>query len=102
MNVLMCCCRSFYRCKKLYEEPKQQKDILPRKRWIWAGAIVNGETIEITDTLNEMNEKYITPGLLSERTKLWDVQKWLYLDPKTLEPRQFPSDVFIIEDDSEQ
>jgi hypothetical protein len=86
----------------LYEQPKQQKDILPRKQWLWVGAVVNGETIDVTERVNLTNEKYITPGLLAIKSGLRDVEKWLYLDPKTFEQRQFPSDVFIIENDPTQ
>ena len=97
----MCCCRAFYRCKRLYEEPKQQNYMTHKKMpWLWIGAEVDGNIIDVTEKVGLTTEKYITPGLLSELTNLPNVQRWLYVDAASLTRCQFPSDVFIIEDDS--
>lgn len=96
----MCCCRSFYRCKRVYEEPKESKTMIPKKMpWIWIGAEVDGVIVDVTEKVSLTTEKYITPGLLSEITNLRNVQKWLYIDAVSLTECQFPSDVFIIEED---
>lgn len=69
--------------------------------WLWIGAELNDETISVTQMINEtikygdcVDSKYLTnhTDIVPDR--------WLYLDSKTLDKVEFPSEGLLIENDS--
>jgi hypothetical protein len=69
--------------------------------WLWVGATVNDDEITVTNIVNR-NIKYsklITSDSISEITGYSQPIHWKYIDIKTLEEKEFPSEGFLIEDD---
>ena len=86
-------------CPEENNYPKVQvhSDNLP---WFWIGIqYEDGTTVSVTDTINrEINYGVrVTPRFLSKATGLIH-GTWKYVDVKTLEEKDFPSEGFIIED----
>lgn len=80
-----------------YELPEVHKDSLP---WLWIGFVYSdGNAATMTDTVNSSLNYGIrvSPEYLNKLTGLHDVQ-WKYIDTKTLEEKDFPSEGFVIED----
>lgn len=90
-------------CQKLFRDEYQpvkttiHTDSLP---WFWIGAVFDdNEPVTVTDIINRSLERGIcvTPEYLRIITGI-DGATWKYMDAKTLEEKDFPSDGFIIED----
>lgn len=69
--------------------------------WLYIGAKEFDGTIDCTEDVNSMvtyglrvDEEWL--DLVTERTPM----SWIYLDSKTLEEKEFPSEGFVIEDDT--
>lgn len=101
--------RELYWCKRSLikkfcpvEEPQEDSykvhaDSLP---WLWIGfAHSDGNSATMTKIVNNsLNYGLrVTPEYLDALTGLKDVQ-WKYIDTKTLEEKDFPSEGFVIED----
>ena len=54
--------------------------------------------MDMTDKINITNQKYLTVEMLDAMAGV-NATQWTYIDSVTLRETQFPSDVFIIEDD---
>ena len=71
---------------------------------MWIGALLeDGNTIDCTNIVNDSLEygAVVTPKWLEDLTGATNVT-WKYLDSKTLEEREFPSDGFVIDDPAKQ
>jgi hypothetical protein len=72
--------------------------------WLWIGAERAGQKYTVTDLINS-NLVYNVPidvDYLTNITKIYNVDRWLYLDPMTLQELEFPLEGFVIENDTEQ
>lgn len=68
--------------------------------WLWIGVKYEDNELTMTEVVNS-NLEYglrVTPEFLYNITRLEDNGTWRYLDSKTLEVKDFPSEGFIIED----
>lgn len=90
--------------KNLYYETLDEKYVTHRIHtdslpWFWIGIVYDGksEPITVTDTVNKniMHNTRVTPVYLTAITGL-DGGIWKYVDSKTLEEKDFPSEGFII------
>jgi hypothetical protein len=102
--------RTFFRCKRRFEKLFQdEKDVLPTRQpnapWLWIGAVTHsGEKITYTDEINS-SIKYgqkVDHCFLRKIIETDRIKHWMYLCPQTLEEKYFPSEGFVIEDDSRQ
>lgn len=78
-------------------EETVHKDSLP---WFWIGIVYSdGESITVTDVINNSLQYgvRVTPEYLSKQTGFTS-GTWKYMDSKTLEEKDFPSEGFVIED----
>lgn len=68
--------------------------------WLYIGAVVDDQTISVTDTVNNRVRwgDCVTQSYLDKITQI-DAYRWIYLDAKTLEEKDFPSDGLLIEED---
>jgi hypothetical protein len=84
--------------------PREKRDesVVPSSNlpWLWIGATYpNGEVKDVTEGVNRYTNygMRITPKLLqfvlSDNTPV----SWKYLDTKTLEEKEFPSEGFLID-----
>jgi len=69
--------------------------------WLWIGAVYPHDTLNV----NELIDKTVLPGMRVTPEYLSSVsgfvpESWKYLDPKTLEEKDFPSEGFVIEDET--
>lgn len=92
------CLRQIYCCfKRKYTKVKE--DTIPSHKlpWVWVGMDNNS----VTDVLNYgvTYNQTIDINYLEEFTQL-SGGKWTYIDPLTLEQKDFPRSGFVIEDDS--
>ena len=96
----------FHCCRRidnfLFSPPKTDFEVVPVSDlpWLWIGGI--SEDGIVTDYTIDVNScvKYglnITPEWLDYVLDATNV-KWKYLDPKTLEEKDFPSVGFVIDD----
>ncbi len=98
--------RQLYWCKRRivkqfypeqeYQRPSVRLDDLP---WFWIGVTYPDSDITVTSVVNQ-SLKYgvrVTPQYLSYVTGFHE-GRWRYIDAKTLEEKDFPSEGFIIED----
>lgn len=95
--------RNLYWCKRrmcprneLPSTPSVHVDDLP---WFWVGADFGDKTETVTDIVN-FHVKYgenISPKLLKELTGM-DPIAWKYVDSKSLEEVEFPSEGIVIGD----
>lgn len=98
-KVFTCC----FRIKNFLFRPDDPKpDIVHVSRlpWLWIGGITGDDTIDYTLEVNDT----ITHGMLVTKEWLEEVTDasptvWKYLDPKSLEEKDFPSEGFVIEED---
>jgi len=70
--------------------------------WLWVGAERSGQKYTVTELVNA-NIVYnlaIDAKYLTDVTKIYNVDRWLYLDPITLQELEFPLEGFVIENDS--
>lgn len=68
--------------------------------WMWIGAVyANGDVVDHTQDVNNAIEYGMTvnPEMLDIITGEVEAQ-WKYLDSKTLEQKDFPSEGFVIDD----
>lgn len=71
--------------------------------WLWIGAeLEDGKIISITEDVNDevqygdrVNEDYLV-----DLTRLFNVKRWLYLNPQTLKEEEIPLEGLLIENDS--
>lgn len=114
----MVCCSLFYFCYKLAfhcsrafkklinDEPAvKHHSVHPSKTpWLWIGAeMTSGKIVTVTDTVNKYIEydDVVDPKYLEVATNMTTgVSRWLYLDSKTLNEREFPPEGLVIENDS--
>lgn len=70
--------------------------------WFWVGVKSLDKTVCVTDVINS-HIRYgtlVTKELLSEVTQIDNKNVvWKYIDAKTLEEKEFPSQGIVIEDD---
>lgn len=81
-------------------EPRVTISNLP---WLWIGGENdNGVKYSVTDEVNSAIDygDTVDPEFLSNASGLTDVIRWKYLDPTELVEKDFPSDGFLIEDDT--
>ncbi len=104
--------RELYWCKRsLIKQfcPVDDEDVTPGVHtdslpWLWIGVRYNDDSITtVTHTVNDTISygTWVTPKYLTKITGLSN-GKWLYVDSKTLEEKEFPSDGFVIEDVSDK
>jgi hypothetical protein len=113
MNMILNC---FYRtyglffwCKRKYIEvfevdtDDQHVFVSPTHLpWLWIGAeLEDGKILSITEDVNDevrygdrVNEDYLV-----DVTRLFNVKRWLYLDPQTLKEEEIPLEGLVIEND---
>lgn len=99
-RTVFCCSRLFAR-----KTTRSYSSVHPSKApWLWVGVeMKNGKIITVTDTLN----KYISYDDTVDTTYLElvtgikdGVNRWIYLDSKTLNEQEFPPEGLIIQNDS--
>lgn len=99
----------FHCCRRidnfLFSPAKKDESIVPVSTvpWLWIGArYADGVTVEYTNEVNNTVDfgLRVTPEWLDYVFNEHDVQ-WRYLDPKTLEEKDFPSEGFVIDDSVE-
>jgi len=68
---------------------------------LWIGGVTGENTVDYTAEINStiVYGMVVTTDWLDAVTNASPVA-WKYLDPKSLEEKDFPSDGFVIEDDS--
>lgn len=105
MNVLVCVYRQVFRCKRRLcpTERKPLKIQIPVTSipWLWVGAnYSNTRTETVTEIINQHVKEgmIVTPEFLSEITGYFP-NTWKYVDSKTLEEREFPSNGIVIQYD---
>jgi hypothetical protein len=96
----------FHCCRRidsfLFAPPKAEEATVPVSTlpWLWIGArYPDGVTVEYTNEVNDNVEfgLCVTPDWLDRVFNEHDVT-WRYLDPKTLEEKDFPSEGLVIDD----
>jgi hypothetical protein len=90
------CRRWFYKDSKPYVKKGVHKDSLP---WFWLGAVyTDNDPTDVTDVINKSLTygTHVTHEYLRIVSGL-DGAVWKYIDSKTLEEKDFPSEGFIIE-----
>lgn len=106
-NVVYWTYRAFFWCSRFFKSDIENRvkyhSVHPSKTpWLWVGVeLTNGKIITVTDTIN----KYIEYGdridsqYLEIATNIHsDIQRWLYLDSKTLVEQEFPPEGLVIND----
>ncbi len=90
--------------QKIFES---KKEILPTRQpnapWLWIGAVTyTGEKITCTNEVNSFLKygQVVDHSFLRKIIETDRIRHWLYLCPQTLEEKHFPSEGFVIEDDS--
>lgn len=99
-QVFSCC----FRIKNILFRPDDphpeivHASLLP---WLWIGGVTGENTVDYTAEINStiVYGMVVTTDWLDAVTNASPVA-WKYLDPKSLEEKDFPSDGFVIEDDS--
>lgn len=114
MNSVFNCFQKVYRvlfwCKRKYVEFFDVENLttdhifispshLP---WLWIGAeLDDGKIVSVTEDVNNevqygdcVNEDYLT-----DLTRLFNVTRWLYLNPQTLNEEEIPLAGLVIEND---
>lgn len=67
--------------------------------WMWIGGYdISGELVDITEDINEVAcyDEKIDHEFLEMISEMYDVDQWMYIDAKTLEQQDFPTEGFII------
>ena len=103
-KLMFRCYRSYI--KTFYPDNDAAFHVPPHKLpWLWIGAKYdNGDTFSLTSVVND----YVSWGDVVDTQYLDDCtelqpDRWIYLDPKTLEEKDFPSEGLLIEEnDSKQ
>ena len=96
-QVFACC----FRVKNILFRPDDPKpDIVPVSQlpWMWLGAMyADCNVVDYTSVVNESVQYgvQIDPQWLEQTTNARDVT-WLYLDPISLDQKEFPSEGFVI------
>jgi hypothetical protein len=94
--------RQLFWCKRRFcpndvrsHVPDIPKETLP---WFWVGAQLEDRVECITDIVNNyvQYDTPVNPEFLKEITGC-DAKKWVYLDAKTLEEKEFPPEGIVIE-----
>lgn len=96
------CCRRVDNFLFSYKQPESQDVAVTDLPWLWVGGVDDGGTvIDYTEDVNTTITYGITvtPEWLNYVMNVENVQ-WKYLDPKTLEEKDFPSLGFVIENDT--
>lgn len=111
MDVLIGLYRVLFHCKRrtmdfffapenpVYE-PRVSISKLP---WLWIGTeTIDGIKHSVTDEINNAIDygDIVDTQFMRNVTGLTDVLGWKYLDPTELVEKDFPSDGFLIEDDT--
>jgi hypothetical protein len=92
-KIEKCCC----------PRRKRNEDTAPSSNlpWLWIGAVYsNGDVKDITEGVNQYTNygMRITPKLLQLVLSDNSPVVWKYLDTKTLEEKEFPSEGFLIDE----
>ena len=107
MQMLFWCIRKVICCARLFTkhlEVRRSYMRVTKIPWLWVGAERAGHKYTVTDLINS-NLVYNIPidtEYLTNITKIYNVDRWLYLDPMTLQELEFPLEGFVIENDTEQ
>jgi hypothetical protein len=93
------CCRRVERV--LFSQKEKDEDSVPVSDlpWMWIGAMyADCNVIDYTSVVNEAVQYGVNVDAdwLQEVTNTNDEVTWLYLDPKSLEQKEFPSQGFVI------
>ena len=67
--------------------------------WMWIGGYgVSGKLVDITEDINEVAcyGELIDHQFLQMISEMTDIEQWMYIDAKTLEQKNFPTEGFII------
>ena len=99
-QVFACC----FRIKNILfrpDDPKPEIVHVSQLPWLWIGGVTGENTVDYTVEINDT----ITYGMVVTTEWLESVTNaspaaWKYLDPKSLEEKDFPSEGFVIEDDT--
>jgi len=98
VRVIFGCCRRIDRF--LFKQPEPVEHIhVSSLPWLWIGAQFEDKTVDCTDTVNTS----VTPGTVVDKywlqyiTNLTPIS-WKYLDPKSLEEKEFSLEGFVIDD----
>jgi len=98
---LFACC---FRIKNILFRPDDphpeivHASLLP---WLWIGGVTGENTVDYTAEINStiVYGMVVTTDWLDAVTNATP-ETWKYLDPKTLEEKDFPPSGFVIEDDT--
>ena len=66
---------------------------------MWIGGYnSSGKLVDITEHINDVAcyDEIIDDDFLYTSTHMYDVEQWMYIDAKTLEQKEFPTEGFII------
>ncbi len=106
------CIQCFYRLIRLYNKVFYNSSATSLRKvstehipWLWIGAeLTSGKIITLTEVVNSSIEygDTIDQFFLEQTSGYSDVNKWLYLDPKTLKEEEIPAEGLVIEDDSDE
>ena len=73
--------------------------------WLWIGAeLETGEIVTVTEDVNQevMYGDRVNEDYLVDVTRLFNVKRWLYLDPQTLKEEEIPLSGLLIGNDSDK
>lgn len=98
-NQVFSCC---FRIKNFLfrpDDPKPEIVHVSQLPWLWIGGVTGEDTVDYTAKINDT----ITYGMVVTTEWLEEVTDaapttWKYLDPKSLEEKDFPPDGFVIND----
>ena len=96
------CCKRVYQ-KVVSSEPKMH-EVTPMKDlpWLWIGAeLESGSILTVTEIVNKYvaSGDVVTADYLYNVTLVPSVKRWLYLDTKTLNEQEIPTDGIVIQYD---
>lgn len=92
------CCR---RVQKFLFKDEEDDNTIPLAElpWLWLGFVDSeGTTIDYTNTIKLLNVPniHVTSDFLTSLVDLSAEGKWQYVDSKTLQLEEFPSEGFVI------
>jgi hypothetical protein len=95
IKQVFCCVRRACPGDRKLRKPNIPKQILP---WFWVGAELEDRVETVTDIVNQYIEygTVITPEYLSDLTG-YNAIRWIYLDARTLEEKEFPPEGILID-----
>jgi hypothetical protein len=105
MEAVICVARCFMRLYiRVFGHTKTRSFQVASKHipWLWIGAeLPNKQIITLTDEINHAIDygDCVDEAFLQSCTKVYLVDRWLYLDSATLVEKEIPPEGLLIQDD---